>query len=219
MSGLPAEFLESPLLVDIRDQITKRLDAEHVRRMEFRATAEDRRVEFINGEVVDKVPNTFAHQSCLSRLEGIFSMFVKVRRLGFVAREQALTAFPRNDYCPDLCFWKNGRGVGNDPKQFVFPPPDFVAEALSPSTERFDRGVKFADYEAHGVAEYWIIDVDQEVIEQYVLRDGRMQRIESSSDEIIQSAVVQGLAFPVKAAFDDQVHLQCMRKILSEWPG
>ena len=49
-----------------------------------------------------------------------------------------------------------------------FPPPDLVVEVLSESTEKRDRGVKFEDFAAHGVGEYWMIDADKETLEQYL---------------------------------------------------
>ncbi|GAB2598351.1 Uma2 family endonuclease [Spirosoma areae] len=38
------------------------------------------------------------------------------------------------------------------------PAPDLVIEVLSKSTARRDRGVKFTDYAANGIAEYWIVN-------------------------------------------------------------
>ncbi len=42
--------------------------------------------------------------------------------------------------------------------QSKFPAPDLIVEVLSESTEANDRGIKFEDYAAHGVVEYWIVD-------------------------------------------------------------
>lgn len=50
--------------------------------------------------------------------------------------------------------------------------PDLVVEILSPSTSRRDRLVKKARYERAGVREFWIVDPDTRVVEQYVLRRG-----------------------------------------------
>jgi Uma2 family endonuclease len=38
---------------------------------------------------------------------------------------------------------------------------DFILEVLSGSKERVDCGKKFEDFECHGVAEYWIIDAEE----------------------------------------------------------
>ena len=51
------------------------------------------------------------------------------------------------------------------PDTMKFPVPDLAVEALSQSTEARDRGVKLEDFSSHGVAEYWIIDADEMIVE------------------------------------------------------
>lgn len=51
--------------------------------------------------------------------------------------------------------------------------PDLVVEVSSPSTRRWDLVRKRALYEAHGVPEYWFVDLPAEAIDAYRLRDGR----------------------------------------------
>ena len=78
------------------------------------------------------------------------------------------------------------------------PPPDFVVEVLSPSTERHDRNVKFEDYGAHGITEYWIVDPVAQVVEQYALPTGsaEYQMLGAwSGDTEIVSVVVSGVSF------------------------
>jgi Uma2 family endonuclease len=63
----------------------------------------------------------------------------------------------RNVYKPDIWWYSEGRkpGVGN----FRLPDlPDLVVEVLSPSTRRYDLGIKRARYEQYGLPELWVID-------------------------------------------------------------
>ena len=46
-----------------------------------------------------------------------------------------------------------------------------VVEVSSPSTKGVDRIRKRALYERFGVAEYWIVDLEEQVIEAYRLED------------------------------------------------
>lgn len=55
----------------------------------------------------------------------------------------------------------------------IYGAPDFVAEVLSPSTMRRDRGVKKDAYERAGVREYWLINPIDKSIEVHILRDGK----------------------------------------------
>lgn len=74
-----------------------------------------------------------------------------------------------NDYEPDICYFNAAKAAAFQPDQMRFPAPDFIVEVLSASMEANDRGVKFDDYAAHGVAEYWLIDPDTQTVEQYRL--------------------------------------------------
>ncbi|MCI8893927.1 MAG: Uma2 family endonuclease [Lachnospiraceae bacterium] len=51
--------------------------------------------------------------------------------------------------------------------------PKFIAETLSPSTAKRDRGEKKDIYEAAGVEEYWILSPKGESLEIYYLKDGK----------------------------------------------
>ena len=93
------------------------------------------------------------------------------------------------------------------------PAPDFVVEVLLPSTERHDRKIKFEDYAAHGIAEYWSSDPVAQTVEQYTLpADGteyRMAGTRSGQDEIV-SVAVPGFRFPAVALFDREANLAAL---------
>ena len=100
------------------------------------------------------------------------------------------------------------------PDQMIFPAPDFVAEVLSPSTERADRGVKFEDYAAHGVGEYWLIDPENERLEQYLLEGDSYQLAFKADNGVVASRVVAGFAIPVQALFDEEENLAVLARLL-----
>ena len=77
-----------------------------------------------------------------------------------------------------------------------------------------DRGIKFEDYAAHGVGEYWLLDPEAEVVEQYVLEGGRYAlRLKSGSGEI-ESTMIDGFLIPVRALFDDAANLREVQQIV-----
>jgi Uma2 family endonuclease len=55
----------------------------------------------------------------------------------------------------------------------ALPDPILVVEVLSPSTARYDRGLKRRFYLSAGVAEFWIIDADARMVERWRLGDER----------------------------------------------
>jgi Uma2 family endonuclease len=90
--------------------------------------------------------------------------------LGHVGQEKVLITLTRNDYEPDIVYFGPQKAQSLTPDQVKFPAPDFAVEVLSTSMESNDRGIKFLDYAAHGVAEYWLVDPQAKIIEQYVLK-------------------------------------------------
>ena len=64
-----------------------------------------------------------------------------------------MVSLTRNDYEPDICFFGVAKAAQLTPDQMRFPVPDLVVEVLSETTQAVDRGVKFDDCAAHGVAE------------------------------------------------------------------
>jgi Uma2 family endonuclease len=140
--------------------------------------------------------------------------YVQKHHLGFVGAEKMLIALTRNDYEPDIVYFGPEKAQGFTPDQAKFPAPDLVVEVLSPSTEATDRGIKFRDYAAHGVAEYWIVDPDEQMIEQYLLGDeGYHLRVKTNTG-VVQSVAIEGLTVPVRAAFDEAEKLAAVRAML-----
>ena len=55
----------------------------------------------------------------------------------------------------------------------IYGPPDLIVEVLSPGTAKNDKGVKKKIYESFGVAEYWIVDINNRSVDVNCLQDGR----------------------------------------------
>lgn len=85
-----------------------------------------------------------------------------------------------------------------------FPVPDFIVEVLSDSTKNIDRGIKFEDYAIHGVGEYWIVDSENEFVEQYILYDNKYELFLKSNSGDIKSFEIQDFEIPIKSIFDDE---------------
>jgi Uma2 family endonuclease len=210
-----AALFASPRLPDIAQEINERLRRETVARRQFyHDMTDDCKMEFIGGEVIMHSPAKARHVRVKDNLLGMLRPFVIARDLGEVMDEKSLCVFPRNDYEPDIVFFGPEKTASIQPDTMKFPIPDFAVEVLSESTEARDRGVKFQDYEAHGVREYWIIDAEEEWVEQYIEKDGRYElRLKSGSGEIA-SSVIAGFRVPVRAIFDAKESLRVMQTLL-----
>jgi len=56
-------------------------------------------------------------------------------------------------------------------------PPTLVIEVLSPGTAQYDRTTKSRRYAALGIQHFWIVDIDNQVVEIYRRSDGRYEDI------------------------------------------
>lgn len=211
------ELLNSPKLALHVERFGRILEEEQKKRDRFYdEVREDQKAEFINGEVIVHSPARRHHHDVATRLLKLLSLYVQIRHLGFVGYEKIMVTLTRNDYEPDVCFFSKKKAASFTPDQWKFPVPDFVAEVLSPSTEAMDRGVKFEDYAAHGVAEYWLLDPEAGVVEQYVLEGERYALRMKSATGKIASVTVEGFAVPVRALFDDEANLREVQRIVQE---
>jgi len=167
--------------------------------------------EFINGEVIMHSTATAKHSVIRKRLERLISTWVDVKHLGWSGGEKVLVVCQRNDYEPDIVFFGPKKARSIRPDTLKFPAPDCAIEILSKSTQKNDRGIKFRDYAAHGVAEYWIVDPVKEIIEQYLLgEDGGYELVLKARDGTVQSSAIPGFVMPVRAAFEDQENLKAL---------
>jgi Uma2 family endonuclease len=216
MVTLPPGLLEAPELALYQNEIRARLEDEQRRREKFRdELLPDVKAEFINGEIIVHSPTTVRHSSVRKQLTELLDVYARIHDIGIVLDEKMLIALTRNDYEPDINFFGREKASKLAPEQLILPAPDFIVEVLSPSTEHRDRGVKFRDYAAHGVSEYWLVDPALEVVEQYENSDGRYKLLLKLNTGTIVSRVLVGFEVPIRAVFDEQENLAALRRLLA----
>lgn len=81
-------------------------------------------------------------------------------------------------------------------------PPDLVVEILSPSTVRKDRGKKMALYAHYEVSEYWIVDMANESVEQYLLKNTNYELFAVfRDDDNVASPTIPCIQFNISDVF------------------
>lgn len=209
------QTLQMPNAVLFARELEAALEKEKEKRKHFyEIIDENAKMEFINGEIIFQSPVKMWHNSAMKYLARLIDVYVDKHQLGYVGIEKLLVSLTRNDYEPDICYFHFDKSLNFDPKQMQFPAPDLVVEVLSESTERNDREIKFQDYAAHGVSEYWIVDPDAETIEQYILDHGDYALHLKSNDGHIESRAVNGFRIPIRAVFDEKLNLEALKEIV-----
>ena len=170
------------------------------RRAWFESLDEGCRDEWVRGKVVEAEPvRRNASKVTAALADGIKAAMPPG---GEVHTNAMLVRLAESDYFPDVGYWPPEVVAGLADDQTIMPPPPFVAEVLSPSTARRDRGVKFVDYAAGGVREYWIVDCDARTIEQYVSEKMEPYRLLRMADAgVLRSEAIDGFEIDVASIF------------------
>lgn len=215
MEAVLKNIIKSPKLRIYSKEIENILIEEQKRRKEFYENMkEGEKVEFINGEVIFNSPVKLVHNKATNLLFRLISTYVSTFNLGFAGIEKIMISLTRNDYEPDICFFNKSVSDKFSPKQMQFPAPDFIAEIISTSTEHIDRVIKFEDYAAHGIKEYWIVDPEKNTIEQYFLNDDKYDLSLKSDNGLIKSNSINGFEIPIESVFNEEMNLKVLRNIL-----
>ena len=121
----------------------------------------DQRVELIEGEIVDMVPQNEAHAVTLSLLDRVLR---QAYGDGYVIRVQSPLALAGNSEPePDIAV------VQGDPRDFLVGHPhtaELIVE-VAETTLAYDRTAKLAIYARNQIPEYWIVNLMDKVIEVY----------------------------------------------------
>lgn len=215
-SQLLEKILEQPNAPQLAEQLQEVLQAERKRREAFyNEITEQQKAEFINGAVIIHSPVKRPHNEISINLVHLLDIFVTKHDLGFVGIEKIMISLTRNDYEPDICFFRKEVVKTFQPEQVLFPAPNFIIEILSKSTAQYDKGIKFEDYQNHGVKEYWIVDPKKKTVEQYLLQRGKYELVFKANKGEIESLVLKGLSIPVEAIFDKKANIVALTKLLA----
>ena len=219
MTDFVADLFDAPDAQLIIDRVQAMLNDEKKRRQEFYEWLQDDvKAEFINGEVIMHSPVKRRHLRASKLLFNLLQNFIVIRDLGEVDIEKALVALTRNDYEPDICFWRKEVADEFDDDMMKHPAPDLVIEILSKGTVKRDRGIKFEDYASHGVREYWLVDPLRHTVEQFRL-DEEFMAFDTVGNfhlpDTITALTVPGFTIPVRAIFEQEANAGTLRALLT----
>ncbi|OED38069.1 hypothetical protein AB833_21190 [Chromatiales bacterium (ex Bugula neritina AB1)] len=90
---------------------------------------------------------------------------------------------------PDIAGWRKTTMPELPEAAWFGVRPNWVCELISPSTAKYDRGVKREIYARDGVGYYWIVDPLVKLIEVFVLQQGNWVLAETGAAEQVASLV------------------------------
>ena len=104
--------------------------------------------------------------------------------------------FGRDVVVPEIAGWRRETLPTLPDTAWIETPPDWVAEVLSPSTEKYDRGPKRQIYAAAGVQYLWLVDPRVRFMEAFALHHQQWVLIATLRDhEEVRVPPFEAIAF------------------------
>ncbi len=177
---------------------------------------EDTYAEWVDGKVEMMSPASRKHQKLALYFGSLLSEFEE-QGAGevYIAPFQMRLTNVRRGREPDVIFVVKDN-LHHLKNNYMDGPADLAIEIVSPESALRDRGAKYAEYEAGGVREYWIIDAESKRADFFVLdAEGRYQRASPDDAGKYQSAIVPGFWINVNWLWQNP--LPPVRSVLREW--
>ena len=149
---------------------------------------ENERIEIINGEAFMMAPPSSYHQRISMELSRQLANYLDGKRCDVFSAPFGVRLFERDGDSPEDVdtMVEPDISVVCDPskidKRGCKGAPDLVIEILSPSTRRHDIRTKTNLYQRAGVREYWIVSPEENMVQVFLLEDGRYTFKDSGAD-------------------------------------
>lgn len=165
-------------------------------------------VELIRGKIFKMTPApSMRHQEISANLHSLMWFFLKGKNCKVFAAPTDIVLPIENKkrnksqtvVQPDICILCDTSIIE---EQAAFGPPTLVVEILSSHTKKKDLQLKYDIYEEAGVQEYWIVLPNEEMVEQFILVNGKYGRIGTFTiEDEISAQVLPGLKVQLSEIF------------------
>lgn len=155
--------------------------------------------EWVGGKAVMKPMVSYRHADIFGFLFVLFRLFVGQHKLGKVLADPFAMKLGNGTgkpgRAPDIMFVA-ARRMGLIGEGYLDGPADLVVEIVSPGSRKTDLVLKFEQYQAAAVSEYWIVDYKNQTITFYQLDDnGKYQKVQPGGDGFYRSREIKEFRF------------------------
>jgi len=155
--------------------------------------------EFIGGEMVEVVTNSYSSQVAM-QIGAQITIYVNKHRLGYVTGEAGGYRVGDERYLPDVGFISKAKQPEPPHDTYIPHAPDLAVEVISPTdTPRFLR-LKVVNYLDAGTA-VWLVDPETKTVEVYT--PGVKAYTLDLSGTLDGGTVLPGFMLPVQAIFPE----------------
>ena len=158
---------------------------------------EDRRFEYIGGEIVEVVTDSFCSVVAL-RIGGRITVYVEDRDLGYVSGADGGYQVGNDRCIPDVGFISKQRQPETPHGSFIPNHPDLAVEVISPTDKPKNVRTKTANYVATGTV-VWLVDPEAQEIEVHI--PGRHVKTYHVDETLEGGDVLPGFKIALKDIF------------------
>jgi len=159
--------------------------------------------EFFDGEMFAMSGVSMRHARLQQNISAGLDALVRARGCEVFGSDFRVRVSPRMYAYPDIAIVCGLPHLG-DERQDILLNPVIVFEILSPSTEKYDRGLKFQNYRTiESLKEYILVNQDQILVEQYTHQADNTWTLRDHKglDEPLNLASV-GVSIPLQRIYD-----------------
>jgi Uma2 family endonuclease len=159
--------------------------------------------ELLNGQIYFMASPKPSHQRISLRLSYFLAACVIPNNLGEIFTAPMDVVFTEYDtFQPDLLFITKERlNIIGENK--IEGSPDLVVEILSPSNDANEMSYKRHIYESKGVKEYWLINVEKQMLTLYKQIDNELRwQKDIQKNEVLKSEIIQGFELELSNIFE-----------------
>lgn len=160
---------------------------------EFEAWCEeDVKAEYVDGEVIVHSPASTRHSDAVWFIGYLLRTIVQQHDLGRVlGPELQVRLRPGLRRVPDLLFVTKERADIIQPT-LIEGAPDLIVEIVSPDSVERDWREKYLEYQAAGVGEYWVVDLEYQRMAVYRLDEQSRYQAVPAEEGVYRSRVLPG---------------------------
>jgi len=159
--------------------------------------------ELLNGQIYFIASPKPSHQRISLRLSYFLAACVIPNNLGEIFTTPMDVVFTEYDtFQPDLLFITKERlNIIGENK--IEGSPDLVVEILSPSNDANEMSYKRHIYESKDVKEYWLINVEKQMLTLYKQIDNELRwQKDIQKNEVLKSEIIQGFELKLSNIFE-----------------
>ncbi|HEX8396016.1 MAG TPA: Uma2 family endonuclease [Pyrinomonadaceae bacterium] len=163
--------------------------------------------EWVDGRVIVLFSGSTKHQQIVGFLDRVIGFYIETHNLGqvFTAPYAMKLSKLRRGREPDLLFVSRER-EHLITKTFLDGAADLVVEVVSPESVERDSVQKFAEYEAAGIREYWLIDYTSQTAIFYQLDEKGQYQPAETTDGVFHSTVLPGFFIRENWLWQERLH-------------